>query len=128
MWHGSVFEVSHVLLTLVLKVTQSYIFHLSAFFFFFFCSSRINLINWNCDLCNLLVPTLPTVSCKNRTTPVEKPDIFFTPQILVVHRTSYCTFTKIITVQAQLILLPSSTLCLFREKFVQLNGKLTKLH
>jgi len=33
-----------------------------------------------------------------------------------------------ITVQTQIILLPSSTPCLFRRKFVYLNGKHTNLH
>jgi len=59
---------------------------------------------------------------------LEKPDIFFTQLILFVHRINYCTFTKIITVQTQIIILPSSTPCLFCGKFVYLNGKRTNLH
>jgi len=47
---------------------------------------------------------------------LEKPDIFFTQLILFVHRINYCTVTKIIALQTQIMLLPSSTHFLFLRK------------
>ena len=59
---------------------------------------------------------------------LDMPDIFFTALILVLHRINYCTFTKIITVLTQNILVPSSTPCLFCGKLVYLNGKHTNIY
>jgi len=44
---------------------------------------------------------------------LEKPNIFVTQLFLVVLSINYCTFTYIITFPKQIILLPSSTYCLF---------------
>jgi len=105
---------------------HSYSLLLQSFFFLEFTIKRYKLELWpiessgfrtsNCEMYIQYIKLL------------EKPDIFFTQLILVVHRINCYRFTKIVTVQTQIILLPSSTPCLFRGKLVYLNGKHTILH
>jgi len=125
MWYVSVFEVWHVLLTLVVKVKQPYCILLQSFFFYFTIKCYV-LDLWpmessgsrisDCEMYILYIKLL------------DMPDIFFTALILVLHRINYCTFTKIITVLTQNILVPSSTPCLFCGKLVYLNGKHTNIY